>query len=547
MTPTRVAAPEAGLPRRTPVPGALARMPLRVKLIATVLLLVTLTLVGSGAVGVTTMRSYLLGRVDSQLRAVAQHPSADLPIAGSAAGTSASQQNGNDSGGDHHRLPSAFVLEVTDSKGAITYGPTSDLIDPSEPLPELPRLTGAHSAARGSQTFSTGAVTGSGQWQVLIRPVTLTDGSQGTLLVAQSLGDVQQTIDRLSVLLAMIGAVAVVIVAGVGYLIVRASLRPLRQVEHTAAAIAAGDLARRVPTAHPATEVGQLSAALNTMLTEIETAFAAREASAASARRSEQQMRASEAAARESEQRMRRFVADASHELRTPLTSIRGFAELYRQGAAPSPPEVQRLMGRIEDEAKRMGLLVEDLLMLARLDQQRPLARTPVDLLALAADAVHDAQAVNPAHIVRLELGATDPPPIVTGDEPRLRQILANLLGNAVQHTPAGTAITVSLSTVPATAAASPDADGDMPAGARVILAVADDGPGLSEHDAAHIFERFYRTDRSRSRNDGGTGLGLSIVAALVAGHGGTVSVRSDHGACFLIELPLAEVRAPSA
>jgi two-component system OmpR family sensor kinase len=324
--------------------------------------------------------------------------------------------------------------------------------------------------------------------------------------------------------------VAVVVLAGVGYVVVRASLRPLRAVERTAADIAAGDLSHRVPGADPHTEVGQLSLALNTMLGEIETAFAARAASEQAARSSEQQMRRSEAAARESEQRMRRFVADASHELRTPLTSIRGFAELYRQGAARGEEELGRLMRRIEDEAKRMGVLVEDLLLLARLDQERPLVHAPVDLLALATDAVHDARAIDPDRPISLEVGRTDPPPVVTGDEARLRQVLGNLVMNALKHTPAGTPVAVRLAT-------GDGADG-LP---RAILEVADEGPGMPADIAEHVFERFYRADQAR-RHDGSTGLGLAIAAALVAGHGGRISVDTAEGsgATFRVELPLA-------
>lgn len=509
--------------------------PLRVKLVATVVLLVFVALAGSGAAGIATLRSYLTGRVDSQLRAVADHPSDDVPIAGTGTHQGGGVNAGNDDR-DGHRLPSAFVSEVTGTAGAIVYGPTSDLIDTSQPLPSFPRLSAAQSSAQGSRIVTTGAVTGDQQWRVLEKPVTLTDGSKGTLLIAQSLGDVRGTVGRLTGLLAVIGGVAVLLIAAAGYVIVRVSLRPLRQVEHTAAAIAAGDLTQRVPRADPGTEVGQLSAALNTMLTEIETAFAQRASSEAAARRSEEQMRVSEGAARVSEQRMRRFVADASHELRTPLTSIRGFAELYRQGAAGSDADVRRLMGRIEDEAKRMGLLVEDLLMLARLDQQRPLARRPVDLLAVAADAVHDAKAVSPSRPLRLDVGQTDPPPIVVGDEPRLRQILGNLLANAVQHTPDSTPVTVGITVDDARSGGAP----------VVVLTVADEGPGMSQQDADHVFERFYRTDQSRSRDDGGSGLGLSIVAALVAGHDGSIGLETapGSGARFRIELPLAAAPA---
>jgi two-component system OmpR family sensor kinase len=504
-----------------------ARTPLRVRLVAALLVLVVLALAGAGAAATTTMRAYLVGRVDTQLQEVTDHPISGL--ATSAAG------RGHDDDDGHAHLPSAFVVEALGADGTIVYGPTSDLVDVQEPLPALPRVT----APAGSYNVTVPAVRDDQQWRVAVRPTTLSDGSAGTLLVAQSLGDVASTIRRLEMLFAVIGGVAVVLVAGLGYLAVRTSLRPLREVERTAAAIAGGDLTRRVPPIDPRTEIGQLSTALNTMLAEVEIAFAERAASEEAARRSEdaakaseRQVRASEAAARRSEDRMRRFVADASHELRTPLTTIRGFAELYRQGAAAGEEDVRRLLGRIENEAVRMGLLVDDLLLLARLDQQRPLALAPVDLLALADDAVHDARAVDPARPVRLEVGPADPPPVVLGDERRLRQVLANLVGNAVRHTPPGTSVTVRVATEP-----------DRPA---VVLTVADEGPGMTAEHAARVFERFYRADPSRARDEGGTGLGLAIVAALVAGHGGTVDVDTapGRGARFRVELPLAAVPA---
>jgi two-component system OmpR family sensor kinase len=513
-----------------------ARAPLRVKLVATLLLLLVGALLGSGLAARATLQSYLIGRVDDQLASVARHPDLGHDDGSTAsradAGSTGSEPDDGTGDDPHDRLPSDFVVEITDATGQIVYGPTSNLIDSAAALPALPSLTAAETEDRGRHTFTVGADGGGGQWRVLAQPTALTDGTTGTLLIAQSLADVRNTVDRLTLLLVVIGGIAVVVFAGVGYVVVRASLRPLREVERTAAAIAGGDLTRRVADSDPRTEIGQLSGALNTMLGEIESAFAQRAASEAAARRSEEQMRVSESAARRSEERMRRFVADASHELRTPLTSIRGFAELYRHGLGKGEVDVGRLMGRIEDEAKRMGLLVEDLLLLARMDQQRPFAEAPVDLLALATDAVHDAQALAPDRRITLEVGPTDPPPIVTGDEARLRQVLANLLGNARQHTPAGTPVTVRVSTTPAA----------EPGGASVVLEVADEGPGMTGETAARVFERFYRADASRNRSDGGTGLGLAIVAALVAGHGGTVKVRTapGAGACFRIELPLA-------
>jgi two-component system OmpR family sensor kinase len=221
---------------------------------------------------------------------------------------------------------------------------------------------------------------------------------------------------------------------------------------------------------------------------------------------------------------MRRFVGDASHELRTPLTSIRGFAELYRQGALPAQADVDRAMNRVESEAARMGLLVEDLLLLARLDQQRPLEHTPVDLLELATDAVQDARAVDPSRTVDLEVVATGPAPVVSGDAPRLRQVLGNLVGNALTHTTAPVTVRVSTAT------------------GHAVVEVEDRGPGIPVEDRPRVFERFFRADTSRTRASGGTGLGLSIVAALVAAHRGSVEVLDTPGggATFRVTLPLA-------
>jgi two-component system OmpR family sensor kinase len=305
------------------------------------------------------------------------------------------------------------------------------------------------------------------------------------------------------------------VVLGVaGYLLVRNSLRPLADVERTAQAIAAGDLSQRVPEGDSRTEVGRLTTALNGMLARIEAAFRAQQAS-------EEQARASEA-------RMRRFVADASHELRTPLTSIRGFAELYRQGAVRTPEETRRLMQRIEAEGARMGLLVEDLLQLARLDQQRSLTILPVDLAEIAGDAVHDARAVQPERPISLHLDdSLTEVPVVLGDEARLRQVVGNLVTNALTHTPHDVRVTLTLAEEPA----DPDS---------VVLRVADDGPGMAPEDASRVFERFYRAESSRTRENGGTGLGLAIVASLVHAHGGSVDVATapGHGAVFSVRLP---------
>ena len=289
--------------------------------------------------------------------------------------------------------------------------------------------------------------------------------------------------------------------------------------------------ADELPDGDERTEVGRLSLALNGMLARIEWSFRAQQ-------ESEEQARASET-------RMRRFVADASHELRTPLTSIRGFAELYRQGAVGGPEETARLMQRIESEGARMGGLVEDLLQLARLDQQRPLTITPVDLAEVAGDAVHDARAVQPDRPISLQL---DPSlselPVVLGDEARLRQVVGNLVTNALVHTPQTAPVTVTVSDEPAAGDGTADADD----GGVVVLRVADGGPGMAPEDAARVFERFYRADKSQARTAGGTGLGLAIVKHVATNHGGEVSVwsREGSGSTFTLRLPSSAGAAPT-
>ncbi|MET1034980.1 MAG: ATP-binding protein, partial [Arthrobacter sp.] len=286
---------------------------------------------------------------------------------------------------------------------------------------------------------------------------------------------------------------------------------PLVRVERTAAAIAAGDLTRRVEEFPAETEVGRLSRSLNAMLAHIEQAFRGRAVS---------------------ERKMRRFVQDASHELRTPLVTIQGYSELYRHGGLADPEHLATAMGRIESEAKRMGQLVEDLLTLARLDEQRPLDRRPLDLLLLATDAVEDARVSSPDRPIRL-VGIDGGPPRnapTTGDEARLRQVVANLLANALRYTPAGSPIEIAVGTQPVINARS-----------DAVLEVRDHGPGISEEDASRVFERFYRADSSRQRETGGTGLGLAIVAAIAAQHDGSIRLTETPGggATLSVHLPL--------
>jgi two-component system OmpR family sensor kinase len=482
-----------------------AATPLWLRLVAAVLAMVALALGATGVATVTALHGYLLSQVDGQLRAAGE-PIVHGQRHGAGPGLPPLGPGVERGRSGRFRLPSTFSLAITDQTGAVVEVLESPLRI-GQPGPVLPQWTPDQAAARHGHAVTVPATGGDGQWRLLAIP--LPDDS-GTVLVSTSLASVDAILSRLTFLELIIGGVVLGALAGVGYLVVRSSLRPLAEVKDTAEAIAAGDLTRRVPEHPPRTEVGQLSCALNGMLAQIESAFRTQQAS--------------EAAARSSEERMRRFVADASHELRTPLTSIRGFAELYRQGAADDVP---RLISRIESEAARMGLLVEDLLLLARLDAQRELARAPVDLVALAADAVHDARALSPDRPVTLDVTHNGRVPVVLGDEPRLRQVLSNLMTNALTHTPAGTPVTVGVATEPGWA----------------VLSVRDQGPGLAPQDAQRVFERFYRVDSSRTRSRrGGTGLGLSIVAALTAAHGGTAELDTapGSGATFRIRLPLA-------
>ncbi|MGQ0847010.1 MAG: ATP-binding protein [Sporichthyaceae bacterium] len=483
-----------------------ARTPLRAKLIAALLALSTLAVGATGTAATAVLRDYLFDRLDRQLD---RYTTGLLPQVTPA--TPAPEPAAEDE--PSRRMATPYYFLVRDAAGAVLREESSPL-EASGRAPAFVPIDLRTAQEIDDQPFTVAAQERRApRWRAVVRP--LPDGS-GSLTLALSLEESDATVARLVRVLGAVG-LAVLGLTGVGsYLIVRSSLRPLREVESTAEAIAAGDLSRRVPLHPSRTEVGRLSQAVNTMLGRIETAVTEKEATAA--------------AAQASEERMRRFIADASHELRTPLTSIRGFAELYRQGAVKAPEQVPGLLARIEDEATRMGLLVEDLLLLARLDQQRPIEREPVDLVAVATDAATAAQARHPDRRVEVRLvGESDGlPPDVLGDDARLRQVAGNLITNACTHTPAGTPVRVSVGSV--------RENGDRWA----VLEVADDGPGLSSEECDRVFERFYRTDASRTRRTGGSGLGLSIVAALVAAHGGRVDVTSEPGAgsVFRVRLP---------
>ncbi|WP_284466886.1 sensor histidine kinase [Actinomadura madurae] len=476
------------------------RTSLRVKLIAGMLVLVTLGMTVMSAAGASVLRQYLVGRADDQLRGSVGR-AIDQVVPQLRRGQTQITV----------RIPSEMYGQVRTTDGR-PLGQNEAWSESGHP--RLP----ADLNGRIDRPFTVSG-TGGSTWRILAEPI-----PGGALIVlAFSLDEIDRTVRRLVAIDAIVGLLVLAVLVVLGVWVVRASLRPLSAVEETAGAIAAGDLSRRVPQADPRTEMGRLGRSLNTMLGQIEAAFGARAESEAAARRSEE-------TALRSEERMRRFVADASHELRTPLTAIRGFAEFYRQGAARSPAELDRLIGRIEETASRMGLLVEDLLLLARLDRQRPIERRPVDLLAVAADSVQEARVLAPERTIDLSVEGGLAYQVL-GDEPRLRQVLGNLLGNAIAHTPEGTPVEVRLS--PGTLRGSPAA----------VVAVADQGPGLSPEQAERVFERFYRADDARSRDHGGAGLGLAIVAALVAAHEGTVEADSapGEGATFRVVLPLSD------
>ncbi len=466
----------------------LDRIPLRLKLVGAVVALVTLALSVTGVAASEALRAYLGGRTDDQL------VSAAPGMVGAARATLAGRPFRGLQG-----LPSQFYVRLYGLADGPQNAGTPNLVGEPGEVPES-RLT------RDLGVPFTISSKGH-RW----RAVALAQPDADAAVAFVPLDESIATVARLRRTVLLVSLIVLLVLGVVAYAVVVSSLRPLREVEATAAVIAGGDLGQRVPERDPRTEVGRLARAFNAMVSQIEHAFRDREQAAA--------------AAHASEERMRRFVGDASHELRTPLTSIRGFAELYRQGAASRPEDVARIMRRVEDEAARMGLLVEDLLLLARLDQQRPLERRPVDLLALARDARDDAAALAPARTVDLRLtGST--PPVVDGDEARLRQVLGNLVTNALTHTPEGTPLVIGVGTEDQSA----------------VLSVRDHGPGMGPAEAARVFERFYRADASRTRTAGGSGLGLSIVAALVAAHGGTVSLHTapGEGATFVVRLPLA-------
>jgi two-component system OmpR family sensor kinase len=460
----------------------LSRLSLRARLLVGVIALAGIGLVAADVATYSALSSYLLGQVDGTLNQV------HVGIEGQ---VFEDVQN---------PLPQSpgYCLELvrlSDGKrGSACFAPFRGFKPPPEPRwPEHVALPTQPNTPAGDRVdfFTVSASSGSGRYRIRASEEAQHPGY--ALLIAQPLGTEDRTLHRLFRIELLVTVIVLAALAALALWIIRISLRPLRRIEQTAAAITTGDLTRRVEYADPQTEVGRVGSALNTMLDRIES----------------------------SDRRLRRFIADASHELRTPLAAVRAYAELFGRGAAARPADLERSMSGIARETERMSLLVDDLLLLTRLDEGRPLERRPVDIAAVASEAVDAARVVEPTRPVELSVE----PATVTGDEARLRQVLDNLLANARTHTPTGTPVSVDLRR----------SDG------HAVLTVADRGPGLTEEQAARVFERFYRADSSRSRTSGGVGLGLSIVAAVTEAHGGTAEARptSGGGATFVITLPL--------
>jgi two-component system OmpR family sensor kinase len=466
---------------------------LRARLLIGVVALVVVGVIVSDVVTYAAMRSSLVTPIEKQLVSASTRSTAQAVL---------SRPDCNGRGPTvSTNFPNGSVTEHIGDDGAVlqwcTLGPFGNA--GSDPELKLPNTLVNHGTDNPSRPFT---VSGAGDIHYLATNWSEDSFGGDTVVFAIPLTDVNTTLSNLLVLEIEIGVAVVAATILLALLIIQFGLRPLRKMGAVAGEIASGDYSKRVQPATPNTEIGRLGLALNAMLAQIETAFAQRTAS---------------------ERRLRRFIADASHELRTPLTSIRGYSEMLRRGAGESPADAGLARRRIEEESVRMSALVDDMLLIARLDQGRPLETRPVDLQAIARDAAADARVVAPQREITLQ--APDAV-MVSGDDTRLRQVVGNLVRNALVHTPAASPIEIAVAT----------------SNGSAQLSVADHGPGLKAEDRERIFEPFFRADASRSRDSGGAGLGLSIVNAVVVAHGGKVEVRetSGGGATFEVALPLA-------
>lgn len=468
---------------------------LRTQLVLVTSVLIALAIAVTSLVAISALRAQMVHQLDEEMKA----SSSSLV---SSVGTSQTRQDG---------AVGSYRVYVLDQHGNVLYS----IAGADQQAENEPVLTGwdSEKVKKYHETGTTvNSRTGSNDWRIM--PISLessTNGQASSMVIALPLKQTNQVVALVGVLTFAFGLATLAAAIAMTWVIVTRTFEPLARVEQTAAKIAAGDLSQRIEDYNPSNEIGNLAISLNTMLAQIESSFNAQA---------------------KSEAKMRRFVGDASHELRTPLVSIRGYSELYRQGALPNDEAVATAMGRIESESKRMGQLVEDLLTLARIDERRESKLAPFDLFHLAVDASNDAYATSPDREVSL-VGLTDDvaptsAPVI-GDESRMRQVVANLLTNAMRYTPAGTPLEIAVGV----------REG-VPGYPLSVIEVRDHGPGIHGEDRERVFERFYRTDTSRSRETGGTGLGLSIVTAILEQHDGSVHIEETPGggATFVISLP---------
>ncbi|HXW39143.1 MAG TPA: HAMP domain-containing sensor histidine kinase [Acidimicrobiales bacterium] len=504
-------------------------MTLRLRLLLSVVAIVAAGLVISDLVTYNALRSFLITRVDQQLQAAADPvgravlsssglgprlpgaPPSGLAVAGASGraphfgsvfvrgGADQIFLNGNHGPGLGRGVlvPPGTYGEIRSPAGQVeghlffSYGSKA----PADPV--IPaRLPGSGLSSTSDFYFSTSS-SGSNavSYRAVAKPLV---GNEGVIVIAVPLADMVGTLQQLVLIEIIVSALLLAGLGALSWFMVRRDLRPLEAMTATAGTIAEGDLSSRVSQVSGGTEVAQLGQAFNTMLDQIERAFAQRAAS---------------------EERLRRFLADASHELRTPLTSILGYAELFDLGVRDRPVELATSMHHIRDEATRMGTLVDDLFLLAQLDHERPLDLEPVDLAALVRQSVGAVQITDPERRMTVQ---SDEAVWVSGDRSRLRQVVDNLVVNAQRHTPPGAAVDVAV----------------RAQGSTAVLTVHDNGPGIDPSDVNRIFEPFFRSDPSRSRRSGGAGLGLAIVAAIVAAHRGTVHAEPGPGATFVVRLP---------
>jgi len=478
----------------------LSNWSLRNRLILATLALATVGIAASDFAASNSLRTFLINQADSQLNEVVQTSMLRLDRAGI---DSANQDDDNDQNGFRPlrplgAVPTTTAVTLLDISGNVICQIGGDFAN-SIDLNEFKKLTPEKVDSLNELPFTISGADGETDIRAIARSL---PSGEGTVVISVALDSVEKTVAGLRGIFILISFIVLISIAIVARSLIKLTLKPLNEIEKTAAAIAEGDLSARLPEVNSRTEVGRLTGSLNTMLSRIEESFIIRT---------------------ESENKLRRFVADASHELRTPLTAIRGFAELHRQGAVVGEDKTKELVSRIEKESIRMSSLVEDLLLLARLDQSRELTFDPVDINHLVKEAVASAQAAGPGF--EITVSSANDEVFVLGDSMRIHQAIANLLANARTHTPAGTKIAVNIS------------QGDL----ETKISISDNGPGLSEEDQKRVFERFFRADPSRVRVGGeGSGLGLAIVDAVMKAHGGRVEVNSKigAGATFTITFP---------